>query len=897
MREALLTEKRRTFEELHRQNPGLRKAGLRGAVYNLYAHYLRWTLGDFDNVPSAIGWAVFKGAFVAVELNLLVRIVEQVVAYLSCPKPYTEGLSYAMEPAGYDSSYNAPCLHAYLATFNKVPGQPASNLALIFQQFNMSGINLDPTEFTTLNFTGRGVTGAQMGGVLQGLQHYLPAAVPTRLDLSDNNIGQTTEDMQALLPYIPKGTTYLDLSRNQIGTYDENTGVLLGQALPTLTQLQVFRVAGPGSEIGTLGEQGTVAIGKALPSLTNLQSLDLSWNQIGLTGDSGTVALGNGIGFLTNLQNLDLSQNYIGQYADTGTFLLGSSLKFLTSLQKLDLSFNYIGYTGSNGTAQIGEGLSFLARLQSLDLSNSNIGYTGSNGTIAIGKAFQYLKSLELLDLSNSNLGLKENSGVSSLGNALTSLENLQVLDLSGNYIGYKGEQGAIAIGGALPFLVNLESLDLSDSVVGYTGDNGTLEIGRGLAALTNLQFLDVSRNYMASSCTKKQDSKNQCGVMDVLIQGITQLSDIRALYVQQLFYKLQPYERETLLQYWNNRGNQSDVYTLRTELDIEAYLATLSNFTRTVFLSSWFQPENETGVETFMKGITTLPFLEMLDLSNNNLGAQDGQLVIIGNYLSLLTNIRALNLSQNQIGSSETNGTVAIATSLSSLTKLQNLDLSSNSLGYTSPLGLRALGKGLTSLTNLQRLNLSTNAIGKADEGASAIGNAFRSLENLQVLDASSNSIGIDGDNGTLAMGKNIGFMKDLKYLDLSGNWIGYKGENGTVALANSLSSLANLQYVDFSGNSIGLTGNGATSALAKSLPVLPHLEFLDVSYNPLGSNLSSALYNFSNTIGKLLCQGTQCNVKYTELSFLPWDKSSSSQGAIYSTQIQQACEANACF
>src|SRR3990167_11461543 len=105
-----------------------------------------------------------------------------------------------------------------------------------------------------MNFTGRGVTGEQVGGLLQGLQQYQPSIVPSRLDLSDNNIGDTIADMTAFLPYLPQDLTYLDLSGNLIGTYDDNTVVLLGQALPNLPLLQFFKLEGPvqNSGIGSL---------------------------------------------------------------------------------------------------------------------------------------------------------------------------------------------------------------------------------------------------------------------------------------------------------------------------------------------------------------------------------------------------------------------------------------------------------------------------------------------------------------------------------------------------------------------------------------------------------------------------------------------------------------------
>jgi len=182
-RDELLCEKTRALYELQKQNPGIRKAGRKGLIHNLYANYLRWTLGDFDSKKNALAWAVFKGGMVALTIDLFVKIGQQIICYLSCPNPLKQGVNYASNPGGYSSAYNGPCLQAYLDNFNKVPGQPADKLVSILLNFQ----NLNASLFTTLNFTGRGVTGQQVGGLLQGFKQYQPSIIFTLLDLSNNN--------------------------------------------------------------------------------------------------------------------------------------------------------------------------------------------------------------------------------------------------------------------------------------------------------------------------------------------------------------------------------------------------------------------------------------------------------------------------------------------------------------------------------------------------------------------------------------------------------------------------------------------------------------------------------------------------------------------------------------
>ncbi len=927
-KEALLREKARALRELYNQNPGLRKAGLRGQVYNLYAHYLRWTLGDFDGWKSALAWTVFKGATLALTINFFVKIATQVINYLKCPEPLQHGFTYAMKEAKYASSYSSQCLKAYLNNFNKVPGQPPETILNILPLFQ----DLDPNLFTTLNFTGQGVTGAQVGPLIRGLQQK--GLTISTLDLSNNNIGKTTDDMKVFLP-LPSTLTYLDLSGNPIGGYDENTGTLLGQALPTLPQLQVLKLVRSRGGIGYWGDEGTVAIGNGLRSLTNLQHLDLSWNWIGYKGNNGTGAIGNGLRSLTNLQYLDLSGNEIGRQGDDGIVALGNGLGSLKNLRHLDLSSNlYIGSQGDNGTGAIGNGLRSLTNLQYLDLSgNFYIGYTGDAGTVAIGNGLGSLTNLLHLNLFYNYIGFSGDAGTVAIGNGLRSLKSLQYLDLSHNWIGYKGDNGTVAIGDGLRSLTNLQYLDLWHNYIGFSGDAGTIAIGNGLHSLTNLQLLGLSANQICRL------SFSQCTVMDSLIDNIIEIPFLEDLYIQQLSYDLTPAERTVLAGYWKNRKNrntQTDIYDLRTLQQVQEYLKSLPNDTTTISFRGSFNPRNANVVKAFLDGLASFPLLQYLDLSNNYIDDSSGMcgngcIIALGEGLGPLTNLQYLDLSRNYIGnqgddgtaaigkglgsltnlqyldlssnlyigSQGDNGMVAIGKGLGSLTNLQYLDLSRNRMGYEGDNGMVAIGSGLGSLTNLLHLELSGNFIGyQGDNGTVAIGKGLGSLTNLQYLDLSNNKIGYQGDNGTVAIGKGLGSLTNLQYLDLSGNfYIGYTGDNGTVAIGDGLRSLTNLQYLDFSVNAIGYLSDKGTATLAKTLPSLNRLKVFDISSNSLGNNESEALYALSDALSPFLCQGTICNIQDTGLSTLPWSNVSISRGAFYSSQIQRACEAHQCF
>ncbi len=909
----LVKEKMRAYEELYKQNPGIRKAGARGLVHNLYAHYLRWTLGDFDGWKSGFTWAVFKGAFLGLTINLFIKIGSQIISYLKCPNPLQKGFTYTMEKAKYTSAYTSQCLLAYLDNFNKVPNQPVDTILKILPNFTN---NIDPTQFTNQNFSGRGLTGKQIGPLIRGLQHQLGINFVS-LDLSNNNIGKDVDDMEALFP-LPSSLTYLDLSGNLIGIHNENTEIVLGKALPTLPQLQTLKLAGSvEGGIGSLGDAGTVVIGNGLHFLTNLQYLDLSMNQIGYKRDKGTVAIGEGLRSLKDLLSLDLSENQIGYQGDKGTVAIGESFPFISKLQYLALWNNNIGTRANDGTVAIGNGLSSVKDLLSLDLSGNNIGSFGDNGRVAIGNGLRSLKSLQYLNLSNNQIGSLEGNGTIAIGNGLCALKALQYLGLSGNAIGSLkgngtvaignglrsltnllhldlswnnvgsfGDDGTAAIGESFPYLSKLQYLDLSNNQIGSQGSNGTLAIGNGLLFLKDLQYLDFSKNFIGGPVSTD--------TVNITVDSIVTLKFLTTLSVQQQNISFFPLsEMLRLRQYWNNRNNQTDIFWLRSLEDIEAYFNNLPNDTTTVSLPGWFYPNNIEVIKAFMKKLVFFPLLQYLDLSWNNLGfLGDDGIIAIGNGLRSLTNLLHLDLSWNAI---DTDGLATIDESFPYLSNLQYLSLSGNNAGIQGDEKMVTAWEGLHSLKALQYLDLS--GIEVSSDGTVAIGESFPYLSNLQYLSLSALAIGIWTDNGTVAIGHGLRSLKDLQYLDLSRNFIGSQGDNGAITISNALSFLPNLQMLDLSENKIGFLSDIGTAAIARTLPSLTHLKLFDISSNPLGNNSSQALYSLSDALGSLLCQGTTCIIQDSGLMDLPWDQASASRGAYYSSQIQRACEANQCF
>lgn len=137
-RNTLWQEKVRALHVLLQENPGIKKAykrGLGGLIYNFVANYKRWTLGDFDSKASALTYAALKAGIVGVTINLFYTIAKQIIEYLNCPKPLQQGLNYAMQEAGYQSSYNSQCLLAYLKILMRFQVNLPQRLLIAFINF------------------------------------------------------------------------------------------------------------------------------------------------------------------------------------------------------------------------------------------------------------------------------------------------------------------------------------------------------------------------------------------------------------------------------------------------------------------------------------------------------------------------------------------------------------------------------------------------------------------------------------------------------------------------------------------------------------------------------------------------------------------------------------------
>jgi len=550
--------------------------------------------------------------------------------------------------------------------------------------------------------------------------------------------------------------------------------------------------------------------------------LDLSNNGIGSANSDGTVALGERLSILTQLNFLNLSRNNIGDTDSLGMIALGGGLSHLTQLTDLDLSHNSIESKDSKGMVAFGEALSHLTQLTSLTLSYNQIGYKGSDGTVALGQGLSYLTQLMRLDLSTNQIGYMGSDGTVALGQGASYLTQLTDLDLSNNFIGFIDSKGMVALGAGLSHLMPLRSFNLSYNFIGHTDSNGTIALGQGLSNLTQLTSLDFSYNDISSG-------------IEILAMSLRNLHQLKT------FQFLPNLITNTDIVGINEALNLTLAPPLpsiiTSSADADTYCQSLPSSVQNCDLSRRMPNPSASTIKTLMQCLKSKS-LVFLSLSGNQIGNTDSEgTVALGEGLSYLTQLTSLDLSYNFIGYTDSEGTVALGEGLSYLTHLTSLNLSRNLIGYTDSKGTVALGQGLSHLTQLTSLDLSDNSIGSNNsEGTIALGEGLSYLTQLTSLNLWANYIGNTDSEGTIALGEGLSHLTQLTSLNLLDNYIGYTDSEGTAALGKGLSHLIQLTSLDLSQNLIGATNSNGTVSLGEGLSHLTQLTSLDLSYNYIG-------------------------------------------------------------
>ena len=224
---------------------------------------------------------------------------------------------------------------------------------------------------------------------------------------------------------------------------------------------------------------------------------------------------------------------------------------------------------------------------------------------------------------------------------------------------------------------------------------------------------------------------------------------------------------------------------------------------------------------------IHLLPCLEILDISNTNLGPAE-----IDTLAEALKDhdLRRLNISCNNIGNSGIN---AFATALYSCPHLEELNVSFNRF---EDLGACSLASSFCYFAQcFHKLDISNNFI--ASKGCKAIAEALQLCVNLREL-CISHSLLHSKHTGAIVFGAAVKHCTNLFKLDISYNYIGSDGIN---AIAKALKHCPHLEELNASFNHI--EDFGACSLASSFCYYAQCLHKLDISNNPIGSEGCKAI------------------------------------------------------
>jgi Ran GTPase-activating protein (RanGAP) involved in mRNA processing and transport len=670
-----------------------------------------------------------------------------------------------------------------------------------------------PSHTTLLNFSTlfNAKTSAEtFSSLMQGLGSFQSL---TTLDLSNNNLGQNAQGIEAL------GIGFVFTSQLEQLILNNNT-------------------------LGALEMSSAKEFAQGLEQLQNLKKLHLSNNQLNSFSQSQTVldvlAL-NGLQFLTRLETINLScpSNNLIPLPTAG---LAVALKQLTQLLQLDFSFCTIALSlTTERRIQVEHLMATLGKLRKLEDLNLE-----SNILKPVG--FELAASLKLL-INLRFLNLKGNyffgKSCESIGKNLNAMRSLKKLNLASNNWGgdsiYSNRYLHI-LGNSLAKLVNLSSFDIRFNLIGFTGINETNLLAHGLtqkAQLTELLFFPQTNKliqYDFSSYKLLYDAYNHPNSLKIMSFGALadflqklNLNTLTTLDLASRFNAPSPALASLLLVHIEDHHGWPALKTLILSNNNLAFSSQVFSLIANIF--------------------PLVPNLENLDLSANQIGLADETSTLdLALNLPFLTNLKTLNLSDNWMGSSSSIGTIRLAEAIGKLTQLEELYLNDNNFGFFNTDGSSALFAALSNLKKLKVLHLGDNNFGISGHGAiSTLGNSFASMQQLRYLNLSYNYIGLSyigpyEPHNTFFSG--LKHLIHLQVLDLTYNNIGQVQPDNVADLAVSLQPLNQLRCLWLDQNNLGRQPNSEAKIdqLLETLAHLPQIESLRLYKNNITFHTTSA-------------------------------------------------------
>lgn len=634
-----------------------------GAMTALYAKYLLWSLGVSSSWSESTAITLFKAGKLYAQAKLIENIFNAFSQAKKCPQQ--PGVSIAgVEPWANDLTEK--CFRSVIKSFNMLPGQPLITLTSNLNQyhfetcdFELDLSNKDLSEDDIYNITkslidhGLTIIKANLTGNLltkiDFLENLLEEA--SILDLSYNCIGELGKFVN--FSKLPKNLSFLDLSSNQ------------------------------------LGSDGSFVNFSALPR--SLIYLDLGQNFIQPAKNESTLS-----GLPETLEHFGFRNN---RFCAKGAFINFSLLP--KTLLYLDVAFNEIyssdvesifakipgsisyfdiGFNNINSQKEISFKI-FPRRLTHLNIGANQIQSLGDYGNLPsflTYVCFSFPSStlikilnftgipytLSQLVITNSQIGF--NNIVEFVG--LSSVFNF--IDLDSCTI---NSNGTVIFKG-LPS--HLRELAIVDCKMGPPNVNikimglpAYLSIFATQRVLLNVNFLELLPNNLKSLWI----ASNQINFLNTNILNL--LPD----YINDIALEMCQFTDDVI----NLEKLPNTVQTL--SFSYSTFKNDLINFT--------MLPHNITS----------------LDLSYANIGVNKIPVFFI--YLHNLTNLKTLNIESNYIGYT-TEGILNFAKALRYLKNLQYINLANNQIGSTGSEGPEAILSALSELPNFDFNNLNAHGM-----------------------------------------------------------------------------------------------------------------------------------------------------------------------------------------
>lgn len=359
------------------------------------------------------------------------------------------------------------------------------------------------------------------------------------------------------------------------------------------------------------------------------------------------IAIANSFGKMLNLTSIELID--FDFEINTSFITLLEKISSLPKLTSLDLSRNSFKKIGANALVP------HLAKMKNLRKLNLSMNCFGDSGAVELAPSLKMLTYLEILDLSSNSF---KKIGAKALAPSLTMMTRLKELDLSSNCLGYSG---AVALAPSLKMLTDLEILNLSNN---YFKELGTVTLAPSLARMTNLKTLNFASNdikqFGAVSLSPSLKMLRDLKILDlssnyIEATGIALLAPTLAMMTSLTSLNLGsnyindvgPSSLEQLRDFvdWYNDATSMSQETELTKKDVKmvasmtAYIETIR---RVITLDT-----RDLGLKSLAHSLAMMTNLRSLDLSNNNISF----LSALEPIIMAIEHLTFLNLGINDLG------------------------------------------------------------------------------------------------------------------------------------------------------------------------------------------------------------------------------------------------------